>query len=300
MAQFVYTMSRVGKVVPPKREILKDISLSFFPGAKIGVLGLNGAGKSTLLRIMAGRDTEFNGEARAQADINIGYLPQEPELDEELDVRGNVELGLGEIIDLVNEFNAISDKFAEPMSDDEMNALLEQIVRLVRVVAGGGVEHRVLGAVRGRFDFDPHVQRGASAGVVEQQAALAGDAELLVELGSGGVLGPHLLSGAAVDWLVARQATCVLWNSVPGDWLHADGWVDTALSQVRDLDHAVVVLHDFLPAPMAHLDRFLGALVDQGHTFTSAWPRDCLPLIEGEHQPGLSACVTPSPREASP
>jgi len=126
MAQFVYTMSRVGKVVPPKREILKDISLSFFPGAKIGVLGLNGAGKSTLLRIMAGRDTEFNGEARAQADINIGYLPQEPELDEELDVRGNVELGLGEIIDLVNEFNAISDKFAEPMSDDEMNALLEK------------------------------------------------------------------------------------------------------------------------------------------------------------------------------
>jgi sulfate-transporting ATPase len=126
MAQFVYTMNRVGKVVPPKREILKDISLSFFPGAKIGVLGLNGAGKSTLLRIMAGLDTEINGEARPQPGIRIGYLPQEPELDEEKNVRGNVELGVKETIELVNQFNAISDKFAEPMSDDEMNTLLEQ------------------------------------------------------------------------------------------------------------------------------------------------------------------------------
>lgn len=126
MSQFVYTMNRVGKVVPPKREILKDISLSFFPGAKIGVLGLNGAGKSTLLRIMAGLDTEINGEARPQPGINIGYLPQEPELDEELDVRGNVEQGIKDVISLVEEFNAISDKFAEPMGDDEMNALLEK------------------------------------------------------------------------------------------------------------------------------------------------------------------------------
>jgi len=125
-SQFVYHMSRVGKVVPPKREILKDISLSFFPGAKIGVLGLNGSGKSTLLRIMAGVDKEFNGEARPQADINIGYLPQEPELDEDVDVRGNVEQGLGEIMALLDEFNAISDKFAEPMSDEEMNSLLER------------------------------------------------------------------------------------------------------------------------------------------------------------------------------
>jgi len=126
MAQFVYTMNRVGKVVPPKREILKDISLSFFPGAKIGVLGLNGAGKSTLLRIMAGVDTEFLGEARPQPELKVGYLPQEPELDESKDVRGNVEDGIREIKDLVDEFNAISDKFAEPMSDDEMNALLER------------------------------------------------------------------------------------------------------------------------------------------------------------------------------
>ena len=126
MAQFVYTMHRVGKVVPPKREILKDISLSFFPGAKIGVLGLNGSGKSTLLRIMAGVDTEYNGEARAQSEINIGYLPQEPQLDEDATVRSNVEEGIAEIKSLLDEFNAISDKFAEPMSDEEMTALLER------------------------------------------------------------------------------------------------------------------------------------------------------------------------------
>ena len=126
MAQYIYTMNRVAKVVPPKRFIIRDISLSFFPGAKIGVLGLNGAGKSTLLRIMAGLDKEFDGEARPQPDINIGYLPQEPELDPNKDVRGNVEEGLGEVKELLDRFNEISMKFAEPMSDDEMNALLEE------------------------------------------------------------------------------------------------------------------------------------------------------------------------------
>ncbi len=126
MAQYVYTMQGVGKLVPPKRVILEDISLSFFPGAKIGVLGLNGSGKSSLLRIMAGVDSEFTGEARPQKGINVGYLPQEPTLDDALDVRGNVEQGLGEIIQVVNEYNAISDKFAEPMNDEEMNALIER------------------------------------------------------------------------------------------------------------------------------------------------------------------------------
>ncbi len=141
MAQFVYTMNRVGKVVPPKREILKDISLSFFPGAKIGVLGLNGAGKSTLLRIMAGVDKDYLGEARPQPGLKIGYLPQEPQLDESKDVRGNVEDGIREIKDLVDEFNAISDKFAEPMSDDEMNALLERQGELQGLIdATGGWE----------------------------------------------------------------------------------------------------------------------------------------------------------------
>ena len=126
MPQFVYTMNRVGKVVPPRREILKDISLSFFHGAKIGVLGLNGAGKSTLMRIMAGEDGEINGEARAQPGIKIGYLPQEPELNESKDVRGNVEEGIQDIISLIEEFSIISDKFAEPMDDDAMNKLLER------------------------------------------------------------------------------------------------------------------------------------------------------------------------------
>lgn len=138
MAQFVYTMNRVGKVVPPKREILKDISLSFFPGAKIGVLGLNGAGKSSLLRIMAGIDREYLGEARPQPELKVGYLPQEPELDDNKDVRGNVEDGIREIKDLVDEFNAISDKFAEPMSDDEMNALLERQGELQTLIDASG------------------------------------------------------------------------------------------------------------------------------------------------------------------
>jgi len=130
MAQYVFSMNAVGKVVPPKKEILKDISLNFFPGAKIGVLGYNGAGKSTLLRIMAGVDTDFHGEARPQAGINIGYLAQEPQLDMTLDVRGNVELGIGPLKQALDEFNAISMKFAEPMTDDEMSAALEQQAKL--------------------------------------------------------------------------------------------------------------------------------------------------------------------------
>lgn len=126
MAQFIYTMQGVTKVVPPKREILKNIWLSFYPGAKIGVLGLNGSGKSTLLKIMAGIDKEFNGEARPQPGIHIGYLSQEPQLDPNKNVRGNVEEGLGEIMTVLNRFNDISNLFAEPMSDDEMNKLLEE------------------------------------------------------------------------------------------------------------------------------------------------------------------------------
>lgn len=126
MAQYVFTMSQVGKVVPPNRTILKDISLSFFPGAKIGVLGLNGAGKSTLLKIMAGIEQDYLGEARPQPDLNVGYLAQEPALDPDKDVRGNIEDGVRELKDLIDEFNDISDKFAEPLGDDEMNDLLEK------------------------------------------------------------------------------------------------------------------------------------------------------------------------------
>ena len=120
-AQYVYTMNRVGKMVPPKREILKDISLSFFPGAKIGVLGLNGAGKSTLLKIMAGIDTDIQGEARPQPGINIGYLPQEPQLNPEKDVRGNVEEGVQETIDALQGLDAVYAAYAEPDADfDEL------------------------------------------------------------------------------------------------------------------------------------------------------------------------------------
>lgn len=126
MAQYIFSMNRVGKLVPPKRRILEDINLSFYHGAKIGVLGLNGSGKSTLLKIMAGLDTEILGEAVPQKNIKIGYLPQEPQLDPSKDVRGNVEDGMGEIKAILNRFNEISMKFAEPMSDDEMNALLAE------------------------------------------------------------------------------------------------------------------------------------------------------------------------------
>ncbi|MEM1091126.1 MAG: energy-dependent translational throttle protein EttA [Pseudomonadota bacterium] len=124
MAQYIYTMIGVSKTVPPKRKIIEDISLSFFPGAKIGVLGLNGAGKSTVLRIMAGVDQEFEGEARPQPDIRVGYLEQEPALDDSLSVRGNVEQGVADIKALLTEFDEVSEKFAEPMDDDAMNDLL--------------------------------------------------------------------------------------------------------------------------------------------------------------------------------
>ncbi|MDX1568923.1 MAG: energy-dependent translational throttle protein EttA [Xanthomonadales bacterium] len=130
MAQYIYTMLGVSKTVPPNREIIKDISLSFFPGAKIGVLGLNGSGKSTLLRIMAGEDQSYNGEARPQPGIRIGFLPQEPQLTEGTTVRENVEQGVAEIKDLLNRFDEISARFAEPMDDEAMNALLEEQGRL--------------------------------------------------------------------------------------------------------------------------------------------------------------------------
>jgi len=141
MAQFIYTMNRVGKVVPPKRIILRDISLSFFPGAKIGVLGLNGSGKSTLLKIMSGVDKEIEGEARAQAGIKVGYLPQEPLLDEAKTVREVVGEGVGDVQSLIDRFNAVSDRFAEPMSDDEMNKLMEEQAKLQdKIDAVGGWE----------------------------------------------------------------------------------------------------------------------------------------------------------------
>ncbi|PLX59820.1 energy-dependent translational throttle protein EttA [Sedimenticola selenatireducens] len=128
MAQYIYTMNRVGKVVPPKRVILRDISLSFFPGAKIGVLGLNGAGKSTLLRIMAGIDTDIEGEARPQPGIHVGYLPQEPQLDPAKDVRGNVEEALGDVVEALAELDKVYAAYAEP--DADFDALASKQAKL--------------------------------------------------------------------------------------------------------------------------------------------------------------------------
>ena len=132
MAQYVYSMNRVSKVVPPKREILKDISLSFFPGAKIGVLGLNGSGKSTLLRIMAGVDTEISGEARPQPGIKVGYLPQEPALDESKDVRGNVEEGVALIKNALTRLDEVYAAYAE--ADADFDALAAEQARLEALI----------------------------------------------------------------------------------------------------------------------------------------------------------------------
>jgi len=144
MAQYVFTMNRVSKIVPPKREILHDISLSFFPGAKIGVLGLNGSGKSTLLRIMAGVDTEFNGEARPQPGIKIGYLSQEPPLDPTKDVRGNVEEGVAEAINALADLEKVYAAYAEPDADfDALAKKQEQLENIIQAMDAHNLEHKL-------------------------------------------------------------------------------------------------------------------------------------------------------------
>ncbi|MDH5659856.1 MAG: energy-dependent translational throttle protein EttA [Gammaproteobacteria bacterium] len=141
MAQYIYTMNQVSKIVQPKRVILKDISLSFFPGAKIGVLGLNGSGKSTLLKIMAGLDTEIDGEARPQTGINIGYLPQEPQLDPDKDVRGNVEDGLGEIKTALTRLDEVYAAYADADADfDALAAEQAELENLLQATDGHNIE----------------------------------------------------------------------------------------------------------------------------------------------------------------
>jgi energy-dependent translational throttle protein EttA len=141
MAQYVYTMNRVGKVVPPRRVILKDISLSFFPGAKIGVLGLNGSGKSSLLRIMAGEDKEYDGEAVPMPDLRIGYLPQEPQLDPHATVRSAVEEGMGEVLAAKKRLDEVYAAYAEP--DADFDALAAEQARLEAVIAAAGADSGV-------------------------------------------------------------------------------------------------------------------------------------------------------------
>ena len=145
--QYIFTMQGLKKVVPPNREILKGIWLSFFPGAKIGVIGLNGAGKSTLLKIMAGVDQDFIGEAKPDPSIKVGYLPQEPSLDSSLDVKGNIELAVAGLKGKLERFNEISMKMCEPMDDDEMNKLMEEMGKLQdQIDAAGG------------WDLDRHLE----------------------------------------------------------------------------------------------------------------------------------------------
>jgi sulfate-transporting ATPase len=136
MAQYVFSMMRVGKIVPPKKQILKDISLSFFPGAKIGVLGLNGSGKSSLLRIMAGEDKDIDGEAVPMPNLSIGYLPQEPALDAARTVREEVEAGLGEIMEAKRRLDEIYAAYAEP--DADFDRLAEEQARYENVLAAAG------------------------------------------------------------------------------------------------------------------------------------------------------------------
>jgi energy-dependent translational throttle protein EttA len=144
MAQYIYTMNRVGKVVPPKRVILRDISLSFFPGAKIGVLGLNGSGKSTLLRIMAGIDKEFEGEARPQPGIKVGFLPQEPQLDHTKDVRGNVEVAVAHIKEALAGLDAVYAAYAEPDADfDKIAAEQARLEAIVQATDGHNLERQL-------------------------------------------------------------------------------------------------------------------------------------------------------------
>jgi ATP-binding cassette ChvD family protein len=144
MAQYIYTMNRVSKIVPPKRQILRDISLSFFPGAKIGVLGLNGAGKSSLLRIMAGVDTEIDGEARPQPGIHVGYLPQEPQLDPTKDVRGNVEEALSHITDAQAELDKVYAAYAEPEADfDALAKRQAELENILQASDGHNLERQL-------------------------------------------------------------------------------------------------------------------------------------------------------------
>src|SRR5437868_13781208 len=143
MAQYVYTMNRVGKIVPPKRQILKDVSLSFFPGAKIGVLGLNGSGKSTLLKIMAGIDTEIEGEAIPMSGIRIGYLPQEPQLEPEQTVREAVEGGMGEVMEAKKRLDEVYAAYAGTDADFDKLAAEQAQLEAVISAAGGGDEHQL-------------------------------------------------------------------------------------------------------------------------------------------------------------
>ena len=189
MAQYIYTMIGVSKTVPPDRTIIRDISLSFFPGAKIGVLGLNGAGKSTVLRIMAGVERDFDGEARPQPGIRIGFLPQEPELDDTMTVREAVEEGVSEVRELLRRFDEISQRFAEPMDDEQMTALLQEQAEVQEAIeASNGWElERTLDVAADALRLPPwddsvsHLSGGERRRVALCRLLLAGPDMLLLD-----------------------------------------------------------------------------------------------------------------------
>lgn len=169
-SQFVYTMHRVSKVVPPKRHILKDISLSFFPGAKIGVLGLNGAGKSTLLRIMAGVDKEFEGEARPQPGIKIGYLPQEPKLDPQQTVREAVEEAVAEVKNALTQLDEVYAQYADENADfDKLAAKQAELEAIIQTHDGHNLQNqleRAADALRlPDWDAKSNIYQGVNAAV---------------------------------------------------------------------------------------------------------------------------------------
>ena len=173
MAQFIYTMNRVGKIVPPKRHILKDISLSFFPGAKIGVLGLNGAGKSTLLKIMAGIDTDIEGEARPQPGIKIGYLPQEPQLDPEKTVKETVEEALGDVKKALARLDEVYAAYADPDADfDALAAEQAQLEAIIQAGDGHNIDNQIEQAADALRLPDPDAKIKVLSGGERRRVAL--------------------------------------------------------------------------------------------------------------------------------
>ena len=204
--QFIYVMKDLRKVVPPNREILKGIWLSFYPGAKIGVVGPNGAGKSTVLRIMAGVDTNFQGESWPAKGTRIGYLPQEPQLDPGLNVRGNVEEAVKAQRAVLTRFDEINLKFAEPMSDDEMTALIDDQARVQDQIDAGNL-----------WDLDRKID-------IAMEALRLPPPDAAVE---------HLSGGERVAWRSAkyysRSPTCCFWMSRPTIWMlnRSLGWSST-------------------------------------------------------------------------
>ncbi len=208
-SKFIFVMKDLRKVVPPKREVLKGIWLSFYPGAKIGVVGPNGSGKSTVLRIMAGLDQDFQGEAWPMKGIKIGYLPQEPQLDPQLDVRGNVEEAVRSQRDVLRRFDEINAKFSEPMSDDEMQALIDEQAKVQEQI-----EHQDL------WDLDRKIE-------IAMDALRLPPAEADVATLSGGSSAGS--PSVACCW---RSRTCSCWTSPRTTWTRSPwrGWSTTSRS----------------------------------------------------------------------